>query len=99
MSLTWLVQMHGVLLSQRNSWHRHRWAEMLVPGGSATSPAAMPRTCMKLHGRHLFVVVPVLQGSTGPSEVWGQPPCQGSDAEGACPLLLCNVVHYVLVNS
>ena len=29
----------------------------------------------------------------------GAAPCQGPDAEGAWPLLLCNVVHYVLVNS
>ena len=29
----------------------------------------------------------------------GVAPCQGPDAEGACPLFLCDVVHYVLVNS
>ena len=29
----------------------------------------------------------------------GAAPCQGPDAEGSCPLLLCDVVHYVLVIS
>ena len=29
----------------------------------------------------------------------GAAPSQGPDAEGACPLLFCNVAHYVLVNS
>ena len=29
----------------------------------------------------------------------GAAPCQGPDAEGACPLISCNVLHYVLVDS
>ena len=29
----------------------------------------------------------------------GAAPCQGPDAEGACRLMLCNVLHYVLVIS
>lgn len=29
----------------------------------------------------------------------GAGPCQGLDAEGSCPLILCNVVHDVLVKT
>ena len=31
------------------------------------------------------------------SEKLGAAPCQGPDAEAVCPLLLCNVLYYVLV--
>lgn len=46
---------------------------------------------------HLLVAKFVTQGLIRPSESWGLLPCQGPDAEGTWPLLLCDVVHYVLV--
>lgn len=29
----------------------------------------------------------------------GAAPCEGPDAEGACPLIFCNDVHHVLLRS
>ena len=77
-----------------------------VLGAACTTPYGMSETCPERKRLRMLQNVAHKEYPTFIAEVFnsafrnlGAAPSQGPGAEGACPLVLCSLLRYLLVNS